>query len=288
MYRSSPRNPGIKPGKSGAFTLIELLIVIAIIAILAAILFPVFAKAREKARQASCLSNEKQIGLAILQYVQDYDEKYPGFASTAGTNHGAGWVPGMMPYNKSNGVLKCPDDATAQTTNPTTYPVSYGINTNVCDVAGFAQAALSSVAKTILLFEDVNKQVDTTLINNPPNGGYPQDAGAAGVGYSGDGTGKFAGGAWHYATGYLGGITPATPTDFDNQPLGRHTDGSTFLLADGHVKWARGSNVSPGASANASTDAQAAGIRQLGNPGNSVPTAAGTDNAAYGITFSTL
>src|SRR5579862_1797833 len=59
------------------FTLIELLVVIAIIAILAAILFPVFAQAREKARQASCLSNAKQIGLAILLYAQDYDETYP-------------------------------------------------------------------------------------------------------------------------------------------------------------------------------------------------------------------
>jgi len=59
------------------FTLIELLVVIAIIAILAAILFPVFAKVREKARQTSCLSNEKQLGLAITQYVQDYDEKLP-------------------------------------------------------------------------------------------------------------------------------------------------------------------------------------------------------------------
>ncbi|MBC7807537.1 MAG: prepilin-type N-terminal cleavage/methylation domain-containing protein, partial [Akkermansiaceae bacterium] len=62
--------------KSG-FTLIELLVVIAIIAILAAILFPVFAQAREKARQISCLSNQKQIGIAMMMYVQDYDETYP-------------------------------------------------------------------------------------------------------------------------------------------------------------------------------------------------------------------
>src|SRR3984893_11508515 len=63
--------------KSNGFTLIELLVVIAIIAILAAILFPVFAKVREKARQSSCASNEKQLGLAFAQYTQDYDEKLP-------------------------------------------------------------------------------------------------------------------------------------------------------------------------------------------------------------------
>src|SRR2546423_15081069 len=63
--------------RRGAFTLIELLVVIAIIAILAAILFPVFAQAREKARSATCLSNNKQIGLAVAMYLQDYDSTYP-------------------------------------------------------------------------------------------------------------------------------------------------------------------------------------------------------------------
>src|SRR6478672_6965972 len=81
------------------FTLIELLVVIAIIAILAAILFPVFAQAREKARQTSCLSNQKQIGTGIMMYVQDYDEKYPlaygkygsAWAYTFGFDFPAGW-----------------------------------------------------------------------------------------------------------------------------------------------------------------------------------------------------
>ena len=82
------------------FTLIELLVVIAIIAILAAILFPVFAQAREKARQITCVSNEKQMGLAILQYVQDYDEHYPQANNTIGTQ----WYDNIFPYVK-NGNL---------------------------------------------------------------------------------------------------------------------------------------------------------------------------------------
>src|SRR6187402_3046897 len=102
------------------FTLIELLVVIAIIAILAAILFPVFAQVREKVRQTSCASNQKQIGLAFLQYVQDNDERFP-----SETDGGTPWAnppyntPGgvpatwdivIQPYMKSENILKCPDD----------------------------------------------------------------------------------------------------------------------------------------------------------------------------------
>ncbi|WP_394795833.1 DUF1559 domain-containing protein [Armatimonas sp.] len=104
-----------------AFTLIELLVVIAIIAILAAILFPVFAQAREKARQTSCLSNQKQIGLGVMQYVQDYDETYPTAYyyknNTATTNGGSagGYVHISVlinPYLKNEQVWVCPSDAT--------------------------------------------------------------------------------------------------------------------------------------------------------------------------------
>ncbi|HAZ64219.1 MAG TPA: hypothetical protein DCZ72_11510 [Armatimonadetes bacterium] len=87
------------------FTLIELLVVIAIIAILAAILFPVFAKAREKARQASCSSNEKQIALAIMQYSQDYDEMYPRGYTTPPARD---WKSDCEPYIKNTQVFRCP------------------------------------------------------------------------------------------------------------------------------------------------------------------------------------
>src|SRR5580698_8396520 len=94
------------------FTLIELLVVIAIIAILAAILFPVFAQVREKARQTSCESNLKQLGLAIIQYNQDYDEKYPiGFTDWVGT--AATWSVIISPYVKTFKVYQCPDDSLA-------------------------------------------------------------------------------------------------------------------------------------------------------------------------------
>ncbi|HEY3331766.1 MAG TPA: DUF1559 domain-containing protein [Capsulimonadaceae bacterium] len=100
----------MRSGKKLGFTLIELLVVIAIIAILAAVLFPVFATAREKARQSTCASNEKQMGLAMLQYVQDYDEMMvPGIIH----NNNWDWMDLVYTYVKSSAVFTCPDDTTS-------------------------------------------------------------------------------------------------------------------------------------------------------------------------------
>src|SRR5688572_10747769 len=95
------------------FTLIELLVVIAIIAILAAILFPVFAQARAKARQAACLSNMKQIGLAVMTYVQDYDELYPvnnmSYAPVDANKEFSAWMQHIQPYAKNADLFLCLD-----------------------------------------------------------------------------------------------------------------------------------------------------------------------------------
>lgn len=126
-----------KPKKLG-FTLIELLVVIAIIALLAAILFPVFGRARENARRSSCQSNLKQIGVAVLQYAQDYDEIYPMTRWNPPANLGGtrmSWMHCTQPYMKSYQIYRCPSDKeeapnnTSWVSNPQTgYRVSYGYN----------------------------------------------------------------------------------------------------------------------------------------------------------------
>jgi len=107
----------MKKGREG-FTLIELLVVIAIIAILAAILFPVFAKAREKARQASCMSNGKQLGLALLQYLIDSDDGLPPMIEDGyvdawwDPNTRCNWARAIFPYARNYGIYDCPSART--------------------------------------------------------------------------------------------------------------------------------------------------------------------------------
>ena len=146
-YHRKTRKVDFTMKQKQGFTLIELLVVIAIIAILAAILFPVFQKVRENARRASCQSNEKQIGLAFLQYVQDYDEHFPcldvndgGPLKNDANGNAMSWDLVTQPYIKSMQVLACPDDSVSDTANLIGYGTnvrrSYSLATDMTDANG--------------------------------------------------------------------------------------------------------------------------------------------------------
>jgi prepilin-type N-terminal cleavage/methylation domain-containing protein/prepilin-type processing-associated H-X9-DG protein len=152
--------------RRNGFTLIELLVVIAIIAILASILFPVFARARENARRSSCLSNTKQLGLGVLQYAQDYDEKLPASYNVSGDASRNWWGINIQPYVKSSQLFFCPSDsvhALTATNLMARENVSYGYNFQYLDIdpgtyaqGGKSLAAIEEVSQTILLGDSNN------------------------------------------------------------------------------------------------------------------------------------
>jgi prepilin-type N-terminal cleavage/methylation domain-containing protein/prepilin-type processing-associated H-X9-DG protein len=210
-----------KMSKRG-FTLIELLVVIAIIAILAAILFPVFARARENARRASCQSNLKQIALGIFMYKQDYDEKMPRYLvntfANASASNPAGWADAMQPYLKSTQIFQCP----SETAGPDSSVISgkysdYWFNGNA---SGQSDAQFDAPTLTVLL----------------------GDGGSGATTTEGD-TGGFIGSARFYSVG--SGVVCAAGDAMKGAslPAGgntRHLDGANIAFADGHVKWEKG------------------------------------------------
>jgi prepilin-type N-terminal cleavage/methylation domain-containing protein/prepilin-type processing-associated H-X9-DG protein len=251
LYDGSVATNAADRPRSG-FTLIELLVVIAIIAILAAILFPVFAKAREKARQITCASNEKQLGLGFLQYTQDYDEYFP--VSPRG---GAGWGAKIYSYVKSTGVYHCPDDPTVATSSngETFYPVSYASNANLgSPYTDPAISELASPSQTVMLFEVSGDNADVTNPSSDSGVNYPgSNYSDAGDGGDGGGAGwldtiagcKYAGAAGSGSTqGYGTPTCNVGTTWYISTPY--HSGASNYLLADGHVKYIISTRVSPG------------------------------------------
>jgi len=188
------------------FTLIELLVVIAIIAILAAILFPVFAKAREKARQSSCLSNVKQVVLAALQYIQDYDETCPmHVVATTPTGTWVYWPEQMQPYIRNTQALVCPSDNSPYGLSSPfgpSYQVSYGYSWAQLGSGNSTPAwarrlgDITEPARTLMFTESVSYVVN------------------------------------YYSVSY--------------RPEDRHNEGCNVGFADGHGKWHRKSELYQG------------------------------------------
>jgi prepilin-type N-terminal cleavage/methylation domain-containing protein/prepilin-type processing-associated H-X9-DG protein len=235
MYNSSPGNTRVN---RFGFTLIELLVVIAIIAILAAILFPVFGRARENARRTSCLSNLKQMGLGILQYTQDYDERFPlvwadmngSAVDTFTPDVDKGWAEVIQPYIKSEQILQCPSEPTGlpdakfyktleqrggrSTFNDYFYNWVLGPNQTGGSIApyNYISATQSQVANATV----------SLMVGD----------------YSSFNSGNYlAGGS---STANIGGVTGAGPAFWNLGGRRRHLEGATYLFCDGHAKWLKG------------------------------------------------
>ena len=199
--------------KSG-FTLIELLVVIAIIAILAAILFPVFAKAREKARQSSCLNNVKQLQLALLQYCEDYDERTPPGAAVDMNARSHPWA-SAQPYVKNSQVFACPSDSLRNTCSLqagvagywgaewATFACSYGYGNRT---GNMSLGMITVPAETAAIAEMVERPyVDYNVLIN--------------------------------------GIMYMDPTQVRYVNACRHNEGMNIGYWDGHAKWQKRENL---------------------------------------------
>jgi prepilin-type N-terminal cleavage/methylation domain-containing protein/prepilin-type processing-associated H-X9-DG protein len=239
------------------FTLIELLVVIAIIAILAAILFPVFAQAREKARQTGCLNNMKQIGTAAMMYAQDYDEGMPAWSSYWAVSPRVGldtadryWDAVLLPYVKSGnpalsdrgGVWHCPSAIGANNLR------SYGYS-QVLMRGGWEQ----SIVGTAYRFPTL------PLMDAPAQTIFVGDSGSGG---------RLAPPWWMQAW-YDRGATSATrlpgaATTANNtwEWPDRHSGGANYVFCDGHAKWLRAEAAfPPGPTQGRSTAGEKAGYR---------------------------
>lgn len=191
--------------KKHGFTLIELLVVIAIIAILAAILFPVFAKAREKARQTQCLSNLKQLGNAIEMYKQDYDESFPGAYIYRGAFGDISqlywWTTNLQPYLKNLGILVCPSGSQGlccarPEDKGMKYSYTYNDEVGQWPAQGLSDAAAATPATTLIMWDAPWPECNSIA---------GSDAG--------------------FNTGGAGIVSY------------RHNDGFNGLFCDGHAKW---------------------------------------------------
>jgi len=194
--------------KRRGFTLIELLVVVAIIAILAAILFPVFARARENARKANCASNLKQIGLAILAYAQDYDEMLPKYSLKNVPSTANDWHEVIDAYIKNTQIKKCPSLPGAA--------LGYGANWR--HIICYPKEDDAALGKDVTLAQLQRPAEDLVVCDSH-------------TGTTGEGTG---GSAAIYCPHCYG--TP--PYSYVNFAVSsRHSEGANCLMMDGHVKW---------------------------------------------------
>lgn len=223
------------------FTLIELLVVVAIIGILAAILFPVFARARENARRASCMSNLKQIGLGAMMYVQDYDETYPLFVTSVSAAQTPPngkwwdfhqnfwfWQQSLYPYTKNEQIYNCPSSPVSKELTP--YRGQYGCNSSIINYPTPSKmSTLQSPSTTYMIMDSGAYRIDVNSTNNyvlNPSRDF----------WYLPGTAKLAG-----KTAADLSLVDTYAEDYESK--GRHFDGLNVIFADGHVKWLKTSVV---------------------------------------------